>query len=498
MRLPQRDDGEGAMTSFVFYDTATTGTDTAFDQILQFAAIRTDDNMRELDRFEIRCQLLPHIVPAVGALIATGVSPRLLTDSALPTHYEAARQIARRLADWSPSIFLGYNSISFDEKLLRQTFYQTLQPIYVTNRNGNTRGDILNLMNATTVVAPTALTIPIGPSGKPSRKLDVLAPANGYAHANAHDALADVEATIFLAKVIRAAAPALWEEFLHLSRKRSVTTRLNERGFFFQTEVYGTTPSAIPLAGCGTAPGADSLGCAFDLRYDPREYLMLSEDELLSVMNGRKKALRYVPCNKQPMLLFSEPSFALPYAEADRDEFRNRADLIYRSHDFRARACRALGRRYSDRPQGIHVEQRIHEQFVGSADEALLSSFHDVDWVARRNLVEQLADDRLRELGKRLIFVERPNVMDAVEQAELETWTMDRLFGFGPEGPRSLDESYEEACSLIEDVGHEHQAQLTEISTWLFKKFESGPWIEPNQRPQGSLEHAGQDQKVEV
>ena len=52
MRLSQRDDGEGAMTSFVFYDTETTGTDTAFDQILQFAAIRTDENLRELDRFE--------------------------------------------------------------------------------------------------------------------------------------------------------------------------------------------------------------------------------------------------------------------------------------------------------------------------------------------------------------------------------------------------------------------------------------------------------------
>ena len=49
MGLSQRGDGEGAMTSFVFYDTETTGTDTVFDQILQFAAILTDDNMRELD-----------------------------------------------------------------------------------------------------------------------------------------------------------------------------------------------------------------------------------------------------------------------------------------------------------------------------------------------------------------------------------------------------------------------------------------------------------------
>ena len=28
--------------NFVFYDTETTGTETAFDQILQFGAIRTD------------------------------------------------------------------------------------------------------------------------------------------------------------------------------------------------------------------------------------------------------------------------------------------------------------------------------------------------------------------------------------------------------------------------------------------------------------------------
>ena len=60
--------------SYVFYDTETTGTDTTFDQILQFAAILTDADLRELDRFEIRCRLLPHVIPAAGALLATRVS----------------------------------------------------------------------------------------------------------------------------------------------------------------------------------------------------------------------------------------------------------------------------------------------------------------------------------------------------------------------------------------------------------------------------------------
>ena len=108
--------------NFVFYDTETTGINTAFDQILQFGAIRTDDNLNEIDRFETRCRLLPHVVPAPMALKVTGVAPEMLTDQALPSHYEAMRNVYAKLSDWSPSVFVGYNSISFDENLLRQAF----------------------------------------------------------------------------------------------------------------------------------------------------------------------------------------------------------------------------------------------------------------------------------------------------------------------------------------------------------------------------------------
>ena len=38
------------MQTFLFYDLETTGLNKAFDQILQFAAIRTDMSFREIDR----------------------------------------------------------------------------------------------------------------------------------------------------------------------------------------------------------------------------------------------------------------------------------------------------------------------------------------------------------------------------------------------------------------------------------------------------------------
>ena len=75
---------------YVFYDTETTGIETAFDPILQFAAIRTDDDLKELERFNIRCRSLRHIIPSPIALQVTHVTPALLTDSALPSHYAAA------------------------------------------------------------------------------------------------------------------------------------------------------------------------------------------------------------------------------------------------------------------------------------------------------------------------------------------------------------------------------------------------------------------------
>ncbi|MDU8914085.1 exonuclease domain-containing protein [Aestuariicoccus sp. MJ-SS9] len=73
---------------YVFYDTETTGTDTTFDQILQFAAIRTDEDLNELDRFETRRRLLPHVVPAPGALLATRVTTMMLTGPSLPTQHD--------------------------------------------------------------------------------------------------------------------------------------------------------------------------------------------------------------------------------------------------------------------------------------------------------------------------------------------------------------------------------------------------------------------------
>jgi exodeoxyribonuclease-1 len=122
---------------FAFYDLETTGISPAFDQPLQFAAILTDEAFKEIERINLRCCIAPHIIPSPWALAITGVRPAQLEDPTLPTLFEFTQTINALIDRWSPAIWTGFNSIRFDEEMLRQAFYQNLQPnIYVTQFNG--------------------------------------------------------------------------------------------------------------------------------------------------------------------------------------------------------------------------------------------------------------------------------------------------------------------------------------------------------------------------
>ena len=130
--------------NLIFFDTETTGINLEFDQIVQFAAILTTPSLEELDRFEIRCRRLPWVVPSPGAMIVTNNLPETLDAAGLPPYPEMVSRIHRKLSEWSPAIFMGYNSIRFDEPLMQRAFWQNLLPPYLTVTGGNSRSDVLS------------------------------------------------------------------------------------------------------------------------------------------------------------------------------------------------------------------------------------------------------------------------------------------------------------------------------------------------------------------
>jgi exodeoxyribonuclease-1 len=448
--LAGRDDREGRL-SFVFYDTETTGTNTAFDQILQFGAIQTDAELRELDRFEIRCRLLPYVVPSPGALLVTRVSVNQLTDPALPSHYQMTRAIRAKLQQWSPATFIGHNSLGFDEHLLRQAFYKTLHTPYLTNTNGNCRSDSLRMIQAVARFAPGILQIPVDDRGKQSFKLDRLAPANGFDHSAAHDAMADVEATIHMCRLIAERTPELWANFVSHSEKAAVTDFALNEDVFALTDFYFGNAHSWMVTAIGRNPDNGSELLVFDLAQDPEEISALDDAQLTERLAKRPKLIRSMRTNACPIVL--------SYDEAPQDMKEGLPPI----RELRARALRikhdaALGSRLIEavceaREQGEfseHVEEQIYDGFFGKSDQALMDRFHEARWPERAQIVRRMEDKRLRTLGQRLIYCDAPETMTEVLRGEYDAAITRRLMGSDGDMPwLTLPKAIEETADLL-------------------------------------------------
>ena len=459
---------------YVFYDTETTGTETPFDQILQFAAIRTDDALNELKRFNIRCRLLPHIIPSPKALLITQVTPAILTDPELPSHYTMIRQIRDTLLAWSPATFIGFNSMSFDEALLRQALFQTLHPAYLTNTNGNARSDVLRMAHAVSVYAPDAMVVPTDDQGRQVFRLDRLAPANGYDHGDAHEAMADIEATIFMARLIRNRAPDIWTAMDRATTKNAVIANVETEALFTLTENYFGRNYSWLVTPCGQNPNDAGQLSVFDLAFDPDDYRRLSADDLVTVLNAKRKVIRSLRANRQPIMM---PADAAPDGTAalqiPPDERLRRVEIIQGDPDFQARIGQAQALRFADRDPPAYVEQRIYDGFPNAADQALMEDFHRADWGERSALAAQIEDPRISEFARRLIYFERPETLRPAHSAELGAWMAERVLAEDTSVPwMTVKKALRETDALLQGANGEEAHLLEAVNNFLHARAE--------------------------
>ena len=430
---------------FVFYDLETSGTSPAFDQPLQFASVLTDDELNLLDRINVRCRLSPHILPAPWALAVTGVTPDMLTDPSLPSSFEFIQTIASVIDGWGPATWTGYNSISFDEEMLRQALYQNLHPSpYLTQMDGNYRLDVMRLVYTVWELARDALVWPTDESGRHSFKLDRLAPANGFTHHDAHDALGDVEATLHIARLIRDRAPKVWEQALRNRSKHEVNALLETGQPLRLVERFGAAPprSYIGAYAGRSSSNGNAVGFLDLEQIDPGDLAMASQDELFEAVDGTPKLVRTVTVNKVPNLyVIDTPDPTI----ADRAaRFATMTDL----HD---RIGAALAARFADREASVHVEEQIYQGFYTSADQRLLDRFQAAEhWEDRLQILDDIEDDRAQQLGRRLIFLHRPDLLEPTMVEAMTAEMRNRWMSVDPDAPWTTFASVEQQLAEIE------------------------------------------------
>ena len=130
---------------YIVYDFETTGRSARFDQILQAGFIVYDENFKEINRLNIRSRLNPDVVPSIYALRVNKLRMSKVLSENL-SFYEMALEVRKFLSFYEKSFFIGFNSINFDEEFLRQLLWEHFFFPYLTNTNGNSRGDVFNFV----------------------------------------------------------------------------------------------------------------------------------------------------------------------------------------------------------------------------------------------------------------------------------------------------------------------------------------------------------------
>lgn len=456
------------MKNFVFYDFETTGTSPAFDQALQFAAIRTDENLNPIEEINIRCRLSDHILPSPIALSVTGVTPDMLLNQNL-SHYEFTLQLYDLIQRWSPAIWTGYNTISFDENVFRQMFYQNLLPeLYRTQTNGNVRLDLLKAVYACWGYGRANPAIPeVG--GKLTSRLDTLAPHNGFNEHNAHDALGDVRATIFIAKLIRDREPEVWNVLMHNLNKANVKTAFETGDIVEIVERFGASPPRIYRGVfCGYNNGNQNQFGFFDLENASAEdFATPTLDQVKVAVEKSPKQIRTIDLNKMP-LVFGHQN--------PTPEMRLAAQQITTNQALRQLVGQALSERYDDREEPELVEQQIYGGFYSNSDKLLLDQFHRATWDQRMPIIDQLGDARLKEMGMRLMNLYAPQFVSDPQRNEFwglirKRWSGERFYG---ESERNPGNTY---ASVTEDMEQLNPGGKFEVSTEhlaAYKSFYAG------------------------
>jgi len=314
--------------TFLWHDYETFGTDPALDRPAQFAAIRTDMELQAVaEPLTWYCRPANDVLPHPCACLVTRITPQAAAGKGVP-EAEFARRIHTEMTEPN-TCGAGYNNLRFDDEFTRHLFYRNFfEPYEREWRNGNSRFDLINLTRMYYALRPAGIEWPEHEPGQPSFRLEDLTWANAIPHAGAHDALADVRATIGLARRLRQANARLFDWGLEMrdqARVMSLLNPLDSRPLLHTSSRYpaarGCTTLVLPLA---VMPERPKSVIVFDLMCDPGPLLELDAAAIADLVftpaadlpeDLERIPLKAVHTNKVPMVA---PDAVLQGVDLDR------------------------------------------------------------------------------------------------------------------------------------------------------------------------------------
>jgi exodeoxyribonuclease-1 len=429
------------MTTLYWHDYETSGTDPRYDRPMQFAGVRTDEDLNVIgEPLMVYCKPAGDYLPHPQASLITGITPQHAEKEGV-VEAEFIKLIHQELAE-PGTCGVGYNSLRFDDEFTRFTLFRNFYDAYAREwKNGCSRWDIIDMVRLTRALRPEGINWPDHDDGKPSFRLEHLTAANDIEQIGAHDALVDVYATIEIAKLIKEKQPKLYDYVFEHRGKNAIAPLLNIRE---RTPVIHTS-RMYPSEYCGTAlvvplakdPTNNNGIIVYDLRHDPSDLIELDADTLRERLftatsdlpeGVTRPAIKTIHINKCPVVV---PEKTLNDAAAqrlniDREQHYQHLAMLNAAGDLTEKLNQIFKKPDYERVDDTDASLYSGGFFSGS-DKRMMDMVREADAGMLKTLTIPFEDHRLDEMLFRYRARNWPESLSEEEQEQWQQYRQQRL-----------------------------------------------------------------------
>ncbi len=414
------------MNTYLFYDLETTGLNKAFDQVLQFAAIRTDMALNEIERYDIMIKLRPDVIPSPSATITHRIS--IAQSMQGLCEFEAISQI-HSLMNQPDTISIGYNTSAFDDEFLRFCFHRNLLPPYDHQyKNGCHRMDLLPITIMHYLYKKEVLNW-AKIDDKPTMRLEYLGQANQLTTGQAHNAMVDAATSVELARIFFTKEPKMWQYLEGYFNKATDTKRIEDMPISFQSIACSNRIGLI----IGNEYGSDNqyqvpallIGNSIPYK-NQRIWLRLDRPELRDTTSNNIHETTWVIRKK-----YGEPGIVVTSQKRHWDYLsQERQNIVEENKDWLQSHTQLFHKiiqyhrefRYPKIPD-LDIEAALYQNhFLSAQEQTLCRHFHTANLPEKVAIVSQFEEIQMRQLASRLLCRNYPDNLPAMLTKDFEDY----------------------------------------------------------------------------
>ena len=442
--------------NYLFYDLETSGLCESFDQIFRYASITTDKDLNEIDRCEISIKLRPDVVPSPSALAITRLGVKDIQEGIC--EYEALRKI-HNLFNQPNQINIGYNSLKFDNTMLRFGFYRNLLDPYTHQyKNNSFRADLMNINIIYYLYKNDVLSW----SDDRPIKLENIKEANNLFEGQSHDAMVDVEVSVELARKLKSHDSRTWEYLVNGFIKNIDVSRINKL-----PKISINNQQCSIGVYTNVTLGYDNDCCCAAIQIGKHKtysnqslWLKLDYPNIADYFNNEDKTPRVL------MRKEGEPSFIMPWDKSynfvlgqDRiNNVKNNITWIENNFEvFNNFIDSKINHEY-DEIINLDIDASIYSGGLFSKEEFIqMKQFHLASYEGKTALLNNLNNSRIKELGVRLLFRNYTENLDSEKREQIARSIIKTDSHNGKDKPRRTPEdAKKEALELLVDEQYDN------------------------------------------